>query len=274
MRGKVAVACLLLAALTSCADSGGTAAPSDSATSTTQSGQTVTVTGTETKCPATHPRRLPVRIQTADEKYAATVKLIVACGDTAGQSVLLRNTSGSVWQVQSSGSSTRAYVKENLMSRSFRDTFGIETDILPPGQIMQLRRPASVSWSMDVTLTAAWLAHDYLVRTVAHGAQEAFTRNTPRRTAIVGCLLGLYQAYKQVNEPPEGQPDGLLAVWNIRSSAGSCGATWDAADAPGERDQKLQDLIEKWQENRPVANRTNEALSWMRKIGPLRSVLT
>lgn len=274
MWGKTVVACLLLAALTSCADSDRSTLPGNGASQATQSARTLTVTGAESQCPATHPRPVPVRIQAADETYASTVRLIVACGDAAGHTVLLRNTSASVWQVQSSGSSSRTYLRESLLSRSFRDTFGFETDVLPPGQVMQVRGQSSVSWSLDVTLTAAWQAHDYLVNTVAHGAKEAFTRNTARRTAIVGCLLGLYQAYKQVSEPPEGQPDGMLAVWNLRSSAGSCRATWQTADTPGERDQKLQDLIEQWEQNKPVATRTNNTLSWMRKLGPLRSVLT
>jgi hypothetical protein len=271
--GKIAVACLMLAATAACANDGQSAVSGSAPT--TQSGPTVTLTTPEKRCPRTHPRPQPVRIQAADEKHAATVRLIIVCGDESGQSVLLRNTSGTVWQVRSSGTSTRTFVKESLQSRSFRDTFAIEADVLPPGQVMLVRSPATVSWTLDLTLTAAWLAHDYLVDEVAHGSPDAFTRNTPSRTAIVTCLLGLYQAYKQVSEPPKGQSDGLLAGWNIRSSRGSCGATWGAVSTEDDRPpQKLEDVIKLWEQDSAAAGKTNLMLAWIRKLGPLRSVLT
>jgi hypothetical protein len=185
-------------------------------------------------CTTAQPRRLQVSLVTAPNVPVRSD--VIACTDDSRTSLSLRNTGVAVWVIALKQPAEIHSVTEDAESDVFRQAFGSDERLITPGRGVAVpTAPQDVTWTPDVAMSGSWLVHDYAVGMVIDYGRRSLAgilaSNPARRDALVACVQAAYQtAVQTARQPAAAQVDALMATWNIRNSAGICGASWQRAD--------------------------------------------
>lgn len=197
----------------------------------------ITLPGDPANCPKEYSQALSVT--TTVEAEIPYLQDVVACTSILQDAVWLYNRGDEVWKPTAQSESIPIrYASRTVGGISFIEAVSPEYRqlLLGPGTALVVEAsPKAVRWNLDIPLSLAWVAHDWITDQIASyseaAALAALKRQSNRGGAIAGCTLATYKTAMKVPDLRSASMSQLI-VDGIGTAAGgsACYSSWMEAN--------------------------------------------